>query len=494
MTTTSIRRSVDKTLLRWQARLDTPWAERLLPWMFAGALFAFLALLAGAQYRSTGGAQLAPALQGAWLIANGAEPVLTVSTEAHLLASQLSLIFYPVAWATALLPPTGTLIVVQAAALALGIVPLWRIARRSASLRVGGAATLAAVYCLYPTVHNLNLSGFNPEVFALPALLGASYFGLEGQRRWFWVCVVVVLASRADLGLAVAGLGLVLVLTGRASLGKWAALAGLGWTLLSIFVLQPWVGDGSLPHLEAFAAYGDTPWGVVWGMVTNPGDLLADLGRERSFNLFVVLLGPVLFLPVLAPRILVGVLPLQGLYLLADVPEDALFGPLSVPAISFVFVATAFALARIGRVGVEKIRVDPRLLVALLLAGCAFFIQDAASSPYRQPWDWGGRDAETRVRIDAAAVVPEGAAVRASSTLLALVAERPELFALDPDDGPDARGAVDGVDVVMVDDAALAEWTPVQRRILEGGLDALGFEVIFDHGEVTVWMSDDNRN
>jgi uncharacterized membrane protein len=121
---------------------------------------------------------LAAYSQGAWLVTHGREPVLTITTGADVLASQAAFMFFPLAWLTRLAPIQTTLLIAQSAALALAVVPIWRIARGLAHLRVGAAFTLVVVYALYPTMHNLNLAGFYPETLALPASY-AAYFARQ---------------------------------------------------------------------------------------------------------------------------------------------------------------------------------------------------------------------------------------------------------------------------------------------------------------------------
>src|SRR5207244_1175798 len=81
------------------------------------------------------------------------------------------------------------------------------IARRIAQLPVVAATVVVAAYGLYPALNNVNLSDFHPEVVAVPALLGAMYFGLT--RRWlpYAACVGVVLLTKEDMTLVVASLG-----------------------------------------------------------------------------------------------------------------------------------------------------------------------------------------------------------------------------------------------------------------------------------------------
>ncbi|MEZ5142688.1 MAG: DUF2079 domain-containing protein [Acidimicrobiales bacterium] len=482
--TVPLRRRLDNLSLRWQARLDSEWSDRVVPWAVAAALFVLLAALALAKARSLDGTlDLAAYSQAAWKIGQGARPVVTVTTDAHVLAQQAAFLFYPVTLVTFVLPIIPALLLVQAAALALGVVPVWWICRRLANLRPGATLTVLFVYACYPVLHNLNLDGFHPETLALPALLGAMYYGLRGRWWPFAACCAVVVLARADLGLAVAGLGGLLVVEGHRRAGWTTLAAGFGWTVLCTAVVQPWFGDGSYAHVGAFAQFGSTPLSILGGMVTHPFEVLGRLTSEQNFQLFVVLFAPVAFLPVIAFRYLVPVLPLQFLYLVADVPRDAVFGQQTVAITAFIFLATAFALARIGRMGVEKVTVDRRVLGALLLASAVFFVRDAASSPYRQPWNWGGQDIVDYARIQAADRVQPDASVRTSPSLATLLAERDRLFVLEAGDRPDPVRAADGVDVIVLDDRQVPQWNDVEKQVFRLGLDSLGFqEVSSDQG------------
>lgn len=486
--TTTVRRRVDSVILRWQARLDSEWADRVLPWVTAAGLFILLAALALAKARSLDGAfDLSVYTQAAWLIHDGQEPVSTLTgSGANLLAQQAAFLFYPMLAATYVLPIIPALLLIQAAALALAVVPLWRIARRLANLRVGATVALVFVYAFYPVMHNLNLDGFHPGVVAVPGLLAAFYFAAVNRWVLFGLCCAVVVASRADLGLAVAGLGAYLVLDGKRRAGGITLAVALGWTVVAALVVQPALGDGTFPHLTAFAAFGDSPGSVAWGMLTHPGEVLGRLTDELNFELALTLLAPVLFLPLVAPRYLLPIVPLELLYLVADVSPDSRFGAQTVAVTAFIFIATAFALSRMGRMGVEKVTVDPRLLGALVIAGALFFVGDAAASPYQRPWSWGGQDAMDNARDEAADLLGHDRSVRSTSSMLQVLAERPVLYPLDTA-VPDPAAAAAGVDAVVVDGRDVARWSATERLVFWQGLEAQGLTVRFDEQGIVVF-------
>ncbi len=289
---------------------------------------------------------------------------------------------------------------------------------------------------------------------------------------------------------------------GRKRAGLLTLAAGVAYTALAVLVIQPGYAGGSYAHIESFVAYGNTPAGILTGMVTNPTQVLTDLTLEENFSVIVFLLAPVFFLPVLAPRYLLPVVPLQAIYLVSDVPTEARFGQQTVAITAFVFLATVFALRKIGREGVERVTVDRRVLWAIVLVSTVFFVRDAPATPYERPWAWGGRDAVDLARLDAADLVDEQDSVRAAPALVPLLAERHEVFLLDLESRPHVRRAVevpseDGtspeererVDVIVYDDSAAVSWNDDERRAFREGLTRRSYERVYAVEGVEVWVN-----
>lgn len=477
-----VRSRVDKTLLRVQGRLDHPNFDRFTPWLIATALFGSLLVLALARNHSvqTGG-DLAAWLQGTWLLGEGYKPEATL-VSGNLLAEQAALIVYPLSLLLRYLPRTTTLLVIQALALSLTVIPLWRLARGPGRLRVGVTSAVAFAYCVYSGIHFVNLAGFHPAAVALPAIVGAVLYGIEGKRWPFMLCVAMVLVCRADLGLSIAGLGVLLVVEGRRRWGLWTVAVGLGWAVFAIFLIQPALNAGFYPHVDAFASFGDTPFGILWGIVSHPIDFLGEVFSRENFKIVVTLLAPVLFLPLVAPRYLLPAVPLYALYLAADVPIGRLAeSSQTVPMTAFIFCATVFALKRSGRVLVERVSVDRRVVIALLLTATVFFVRDSASSPYEEPWNWADRSAADVAILEAVASIPDAAAVRASDRALPLLAERIAVYELELGaPGEDIDAVVDGVDWIVLDPETVPTWDSLDVSVFNGALGLRGFQESFD--------------
>ena len=470
----------DAMLLRLQGRVDTPGYDRGLP--YALTIIHAAALISLALARHHGlilGAETAKFAQATWQIAEGIKPETTLAG-GNVIAEQGSLILYPLALLTAVFPRTETLMIVKALALAFTMIPLWRLARRHGRLGIGASSLVVFAYGIYSAVHAMNAADFAPAVLAVPALMWAVVFGFDERARLMSAAIVFALCCRADLGLAIAGLGVLLLLERRPRVGRIALTVGFFWFLIAIFLVQPWLDGGDYTFLAPYAEFGETPLGALWGIISNPVTFLRSVGSLANFQVLVLLFAPVLFLPLTAPRYLMPAVPLYVLYMGAEVEPGRLReAAQTVPITVFVFVATIFALQRAGRTLVKRVRVERRIILALLLTSVIFFIRDSPSSPYFEPWDWGPRTASDVARLDAIDRPPLDVPVRASSSVLPLLSERLGVYALDTEAGTlddIVPAAVDSVDWIILDRDAEAASLDIDR--FRSRLIARGWEVV----------------
>ena len=487
--TKALRRKLDYQILRWQARLDGEWADRVLPAAGAIALFLVLGGLSLAQARSLGnGIELARWVQGAFLIAEHIDPDPTVA-EHHLFEPQGALGFYLLAQATRAVAAIPYLLTLQAAALAAAVIPIWWLCRKVCSLRAGAAAAAVFAYGLYPPLHQLNLADFHPETVAVPLLLAGAYAGFRHHWWWATLCCALAVSMRADLGLVVAALGVVFMIQTRSRQAPRFILGGVAWTLVAMLLIQPVFGDGSFVHAEGFAAYGSTLPVVLWGMITDPVAVAGDLIARENFATLVGLFAPVAFLPLLAPRYLLPVAPVVALVFVADIPVAGAEGIANlVAAIVFVFVALPFALAKLGRRNIERITVDRRLLGALTLAATVFFIHDSPSSPYHEPWGWGGRSLTDQARLEAFTMIDPDDAVRATVPALADLAWRRDLYIAEDGREVGGRELTAGVDALVLDETVTGEWNRFRYEGVLNAIEDQGFELVFERYGVLLFL------
>jgi hypothetical protein len=155
-----------------------------------------------------------------------------------------------------------------------------------------------------------------------------------------------------------------------------------------------------------------------------------------------------------------------------------------LPLTVFAFVAAAFALNRMGRVSIDKILVDRRVLIALTVAAIGFFCIDALNSPYQRPWKWGREDASDEARHDAVELIGDTAPVRASPNVLPLVAERRAVYPMGSQ--PDAAKASQQVTRVILDEAEV-QWSESDWHQFGAGMATRQFVLVSDKHGVRVY-------
>ena len=485
----ALRRKADIAILRLQAHFDSPLADRLIPWLGAFLLSLSLTLLSLARFRDLSfSEQIGYYIQASHLLELGESPEVN-QLGMNIFAVQASWLFWPIALIARVFPSGEFMLVIQAIALGLGVVPIWRIARGPANLRTGGAAALVFAYSLHPSIHNLNLAGFYPESFAIPALLAAY---LAGHRDKWLVSsgfIFLVLISRADLGLAVLALGIVFAFENKKIAGRILISLGFVWFSVMAFWIQPLIGTGSYPHIAAFKHFGDGSLDVIFGIFSDPFGLLKELLVRDNFEQLILIVAPVLFLPLIHLRYVMPVVPLLIFYLVADVPIGPLGNPQQdVAVLVMVFIAAAYALNKIGTSGVSRVLVGRRILTVLLLTATVFFIRDSASSPFEKPWEWGRRDEVDIARITSAFWLGDDASVMAPANLYPEIANRKNAFVLENTDyvSPDPE-QLKNIDAVIFD-TNITNWLADEYIAYSEKMSELGFVKRFESKGVQTWI------
>ena len=481
-------RSMRNFGLRWQARLEGRGPDRAIPWAIAIILFIIFEGLALARFRSLElGSELASWMQGMWLVGENQDPFVTL-TGRNLFEGQFSLIMWPIAQVGTVVPAGPLLLTLQAAALAIAVVPLWRISRGVLDHGVESALVLATAYGLQPQLHNLNLSEFHPEALSVPAFLWAYLFSQDKHWIRYGLMVAFALSTRSDLGLVVIGLGGLLAIEGRTRAGRVTAGLGALWAALALLVFNADLAGGEFAFEDAFATYGDGPVAILWGMLTNPVQVLSDFFAEENFTKLLILFAPWLFLPVIRPRFQLPLVLFGAFSFLAAIPQgEFLNAQQDVAALAFLPIASAFALRAVGRPSVQRVFVSLRLLGGVLVASGAFFLFASGSSLYNNPWDWGIRTTNDLDVIAAAELVEPGDSVTAIARALPLLAERTSL--LEFPQGLDVYKTGDPAfrSEVLIVDVADETWTATGFFDFNAVVVALDYEVEDQFGSVILY-------
>jgi uncharacterized membrane protein len=377
---------------------------RLWLWSAIAAWATGFAVLSILRHRAfeTGRFDLGNMTQAVWSTAHGHFLQVT-NLEGHQV-SRLGSHFDPIlatlapfwlAW-----PSPESLLVVQAASIALGALPVFRLARRRLDSD-RAALGLALAYLLYPATQWLTLNELHAIAFATPLLLFAFDYLDQDRLVPFALCAALAIACKEEIGAVVAGFGIWYALgRGRRFEGLVVAALGLAASIVAVTIV--------IPHFHG----GESPFGSRY---RHAG--VVDLFTARNAGYLAELLVPVAAVPLLAPLALVAALPEAGLNLLSrDQFQSSIRFHYTAGLIPPLVLATVLGCERLVRRGPAfREAVAPVALVLGAVASAsigAVRVHGVEASPHDHA-------AERALRL-----VPSDAVVSATNTLGAHLSAR----------------------------------------------------------------------
>lgn len=407
------------------------------------------------------------------------------------LGDHISPIILPLAPLYRLWPDPRLLLLLQAAALAMGAWPLALLARRRLLCHWSqgahlAALLLAAIYLTYPALGFVNRFEFHEEVFAVPLLLLA-FWALEVRRLGVMsLALALALLTKEDVGLTVAAFGLWACWRGRAApvapahnaseespahrtrdrglqaVGAFWAATGLAWSLLALFILIPHFRGAESDTLARYAWLGSGPADILSGALRDPGRIAGHLfGDPRRLWMLIKLLLPLGFLPLLSPALLIALPALAINWLAGNLYQASIYFHYAALTIPVLFAAAVYGVERVagrGRGPDGSPQSGPsahRFTLSLLwLAACALlaFSFDQFWQPRTGQANWDNdslaRQVDPAAFQDAAALLPADGAVATTEAYAPHLANRAGLFLLHD---PRILFVVDRVDWVLVD-------------------------------------------
>jgi uncharacterized membrane protein len=431
--------------------------SRASPYALAAVLFAAYAALSISRHRrlETSGFDLGIFEQAVRGYAESGTPIAELKGPAfHLLGDHfhpILAVLAPVYW---LLPSAVTLLVAQAALLAVSVVPVARL----------GGLWIGAAYGLSWGIQEAVGFDFHEICFAVPLLA----FSLERlvKRQWgyavAWALPLVLV--KEDLPVTVAAIGLYVAAFGPRRLGlAVAGFALLAEVLIVLVAIPAFNGEHTYPYLRMVA--------------TNDQDPLARLaeGHELKLTTLVTLLAPTAFVALRSPIVLLAV-PTLAWRFWSEYPGYWGTGyHYSAVLMPIVFVAFADGLPKLPRL-------DRRWLVAISLAVTLAILPERPLANLAEARTWRANPVAAAVRAELA-MIPEGASVASVNSLAAQLTGRCQvyLFPTYP------SGSVRPEWVVVTDrpDNTVIPAAEVAARMAM--LPDLGYRPVARGGGLTLW-------
>ena len=372
-----------------------------------------------------------------------------------------------------------TLLVLQAAIVALSLVPVFHYA----DTRLGrpAALMLTVAYGLFWGIQRLIAFDFHELAFA-PLFIASAILAVDRRRfTWAWVSVGMLLLVKEDQALFVIALGLLMTIR-RDTRAHGAAMAGAGllWFLFFVQVVMPKLaGSSQYVFAGTYGAFGGSLPEVGWTVLTRPGDIASALFvPAEKLRTLVLWFGPWLLLPLASPLALLTLPLILERFLSASPNHWGAAFHYSAPMAPILAMAAADGLARVQAgtwTGGNRGRRTVTAATAVMLVLCAILPGRLPLWSLFSPRTWTFSAAE-RAGWAVMALVPGDVSVVAQDAVAPHVSQRAAIFTLRPG-APDA-------DLVLAA-PALSPW-PLDSadgvaRLLEER-KAAGYRVLLDDG------------
>ncbi|HVY45379.1 MAG TPA: DUF2079 domain-containing protein, partial [Minicystis sp.] len=204
-------------------------------------------------------------------------------------------------------PRAEFLLVLQAFWLAVGVFPVYLIAKAKLGRRLP-AVVLAALYAIYPALQGANMYEFHSLTLASPILLFLLYFLETKNLTFYWPTFALALLTREDISLLLCFIGAYAILSDRAKLGRvgWITIGASIVYFVTVKRLFMTSSDIFMTGKDSysFAYYYDDLipnrtglGGMLLTLVTNPVFVLKTIFAEAKVQYFLLLFLPLGFLP-----------------------------------------------------------------------------------------------------------------------------------------------------------------------------------------------------
>jgi uncharacterized membrane protein len=387
------------------------------------------------------------------------------------LADHFSPIYLLLVPAYALVPRPETLLVIQTLFLALGVWPIYLLARLK--LEAGFQRLVwALVYFLFLPVAFINLFDFHELALVVLPLGFAIYFLEKGRPGLFLLSLVSTFLVKEELPLVGVGFGAYILLTRRDWKLGLGVLAGSFAVFFAVVrVIIPAFGNGSYAYFASrfamrYAELGTTPQEIIATAFTHPTRLAHLIFQAQKLKFLVGIFGPVLGLTVISGFAAILVLPTLGILLLSNyAPQYAFSSHYSAPLIALVIGTSILGLAHV--------RASWRgPVAAAVLASSLAFSFAFGDLPFSRHFDPHMFQSEPRYAAFVRNLdrIPADASVAAENNLTPHLSQRRYIYNLEFE-GPE------NAQYLALDEAALDRSAAVLQQQI-AGFEAQGYRTI----------------
>lgn len=358
-------------------------------------------------------------------------------------------IFIPVSLFYLIFSSPYTILIIQSIVVASGAIPVYWLARERLH-NASFAMSFASLYLLYPALHNANLFDLHGVTFAIPFLMFAFYFLQKRDFGKFAIFGFIALICREDAALILFMMGAYALFFLKER--KWS----IGTILISLIYFGIWY-----KRMAIRAALGLPEFVIMEGAPTHWDHLsqvkndalyaIKFLAKKHNIQYFIDLLGPLGFLSLLNPVVLLIATPTFLINLLSSYHNThTIEFYYSSTAIPFIFASAIYGSEKLltwlqkwfkKRATNVKFKNDSLSIIstAMVILTLIFFFWKSNAMDFRK---WEITEHQRAIRT-IAGKIPDDASVSALNHIVPHVAERHEVYLFNDN--------VDTVDYIIYD-------------------------------------------
>lgn len=232
--------------------------------------------------------------------------------------SPILYIALPIYW---LFPNPSTILAVQAIAVALGVVPLYKLSKH---FGLSNNKTLAFIimYVLHPTVIANNFYYFHENCFLTVMLLWLFYFAEKKRYVPTYIFALLTMMVKEDAPIYVLFFGLYLLFSNKGKI-KGAVLCAMSVIYFSVVtMLMNIYGQGIMTYRYDNFLFGEgnSIYHVVLNVIKNPSYVFTQLLSNEKIEFLILMLVPLAFLPfaIKKPSNIILLFPMVLINLMTD--------------------------------------------------------------------------------------------------------------------------------------------------------------------------------
>lgn len=341
-----------------------------------------------------------------------------------------------------LFPSAITLLVVQALLFAVSAVPITRLAIRR--LGTGAGFALGIAYGLSWGLQSAADFDFHELVFAVPLLAFSLVALVDGRYRSAILWAIPLVLVKEDMGILVAGIGLLVALRGKK---RWQGLGlaafGLAESAIAILVIIPAFNpNGKYGFWQQIGGANPTSHPGVGGAVSALWSQFFSQADVKFQTVFLLLLATA-FLALGSPISLITVIPVALRFISSNQNYYGTSYHYDAPLMAILFVASIDTLIRIrARMDRDAPPQDTRPQLAggwlrgafwrhgavAALAVSVGLINSFPLNQYFHPKTMFTQTPDVQAAWHAMSLIPDGATVEATLNLLAPLASRTDVY------------------------------------------------------------------